>query len=217
MPETMLLIFEIIGTIAFAASGAIIALNKKMDVFGVIILGLITAVGGGALRDIILGLTPPNMFKNPIYAIVAAAVSLLLFSSTIRKLAFKNQKIYDFVLLVMDSIGLGIFTVVGILVAYDVGKNNPFFLVFLGVITGVGGGIMRDILAGHTPYIFVKHFYATASILGAICTVILWQFVGETWAMIIGATIIVVLRLLAATFRWSLPKPKEITENTDNK
>jgi len=209
MENTVLLIFEIIGTIAFAASGAIIALNKKMDILGVITLGLTTAVGGGVLRDVILGFTPPNMFRNPVYAIVAAVVSVLLFSSKIRNLVFKQQKVYDLCLLVMDSIGLGIFTVVGISVAHDRIVNNPFFLVFLGVITGIGGGVMRDIMAGHTPYIFVKHFYATASIIGAVATVILWAFVGETWSMVIGAVLIVVLRLLAAHFRWSLPKPKD--------
>ena len=209
MQNTVLLIFEIIGTIAFAASGAIIALNKKMDILGIITLGLVTAVGGGVLRDVILGFTPPNMFRNPVYAIVAAVVSVLLFSSKIRNLVFKQQKVYDLCLLVMDSIGLGIFTVVGISVAHDRIINNPFFLVFLGVITGIGGGVMRDIMAGHTPYIFVKHFYATASIIGAVATVILWAFVGETWSMVIGAVLIVVLRLLAAHFRWSLPKPKD--------
>lgn len=209
MENTVLLIFEIIGTIAFAASGAIIALNKKMDILGVITLGLTTAVGGGVLRDVILGFTPPNMFRNPVYAIVAAVVSVLLFSSKIRNLVFKQQKVYDLCLLVMDSIGLGIFTVVGISVAHDRIINNPLFLVFLGVITGIGGGVMRDIMAGQTPYIFVKHFYATASIIGAVATVILWAFVGETCSMVIGAVLIVVLRLLAAHFHWSLPKPKD--------
>lgn len=209
MENTALLIFEIIGTVAFAASGAIIALNKKMDIFGVMILGLVTAVGGGVLRDLLLGYTPPNMFRNPVYAIVAALVSLLLFSSKIRKAIFKQQKVYDLCLLVMDSIGLGIFTVVGIMVAQNRIVDNPFFLVFLGVITGVGGGIMRDVMAGITPYIFVKHFYATASIIGAVLTVVLWGYFGATISMIIGAVIIVVLRLLAAHFRWSLPKPKD--------
>lgn len=209
MENTALLIFEIIGTVAFAVSGAIIALNKKMDIFGVIILGLVTAVGGGVLRDVILGFTPPNMFRNPVYAIVAAVVSVLLFSSKIRNAIFKQQKVYDFCLLVMDSIGLAIFTVVGIMVAQNRIINNPFFLVFLGVITGVGGGVMRDVMAGNTPYIFVKHFYATASIIGAIVTVILWGYIGAMWSMVIGAVLIVVLRLLAARFHWSLPKPKE--------
>ena len=209
MENTALLIFEIIGTVAFAASGAIIALNKKMDIFGVIILGLVTAVGGGVLRDVILGFTPPNMFRNPVYAIVAAVASVLLFSSKIRNAIFKKQKVYDFCLLVMDSIGLGIFTVVGIMVAQNRIINNPFFLVFLGVITGIGGGVMRDVMAGNTPYIFVKHFYATASIIGAIVTVALWGYIGATFSMVIGAVLIVVLRLLAAHFHWSLPKPKD--------
>ena len=209
MENTALLIFEIIGTIAFAASGAIIALNKKMDIFGVIILGLVTAVGGGVLRDVILGFTPPNMFRNPVYAFVAAVAAVLLFSSKIRNAIFKKQKVYDFCLLVMDSIGLGIFAVVGIMVAQNRIINNPFFLVFLGVITGIGGGVMRDVLAGNTPYIFVKHFYATASIIGAIVTVVLWGYIGATLAMVIGAVLMGVLRLLAAHFHWSLPKPKD--------
>ena len=109
----------------------------------------------------------------------------------------------------MDSIGLGIFTVVGIMVAQNRIVNNPFFLVFLGVITGIGGGVMRDVMAGNTPYIFVKHFYATASIIGAIVTVVLWGYIGATFSMVIGAVLIVVLRLLAAHFHWSLPKPKD--------
>ena len=110
----------------------------------------------------------------------------------------------------MDSVGLGIFTVVGIEAAYLAGyENSVFLLVFVGVITGVGGGVIRDILAGNTPAILVKHFYATASIIGAVICIALWSLIGRSAALFGGAASVVMLRLLAAHFRWSLPRPNE--------
>ena len=202
-----LLILEIIGTVAFAVSGAMTGLSKKMDIFGVVILGLTTAVGGGAIRDIILGLTPPAMFTNPIYAAVAAVVSVIVFLPAVRRWLTAYSRASDLVMLVMDSLGLGVFTVVGIQRAYTATDHRGFFLlVFVGVVTGVGGGLMRDVMAGNTPYIFVKHVYASASILGAILCVALWQPLGATAAMIIGASVILTVRLLAAHYHWSLPR-----------
>ena len=202
-----LLILEIIGTVAFAVSGAMTGLSKKMDIFGVVILGLTTAVGGGAIRDIILGLTPPAMFTNPIYAAVAAVVSVIVFLPAVRRWLTAYSRASDLVMLVMDSLGLGVFTVVGIQRAYTATDHRGFFLlVFVGVVSGVGGGLMRDVMAGNTPYIFVKHVYASASILGAILCVALWQPLGATAAMIIGASVILTVRLLAAHYHWSLPR-----------
>ena len=202
-----LLILEIIGTVAFAVSGAMTGLAKKMDIFGVVILGLTTAVGGGAIRDIILGLTPPAMFTNPIYAAVAAVVSVIVFLPTVRRWLTAYSRASDLVMLVMDSLGLGVFTVVGIQRAYTATDHRGFFLlVFVGVVTGVGGGLMRDVMAGNTPYIFVKHVYASASMVGAILCAALWQPLGATAAMIIGASVILTVRLLAAHYHWSLPK-----------
>lgn len=210
MSETLLLIFEIIGTVAFAASGAITGLSKKMDIFGVVTLGLVTAVGGGVIRDIILGLTPPATFSNPIYALVAIAVSVIIFIPAVRRFLFKNHRVYDVAMLVMDSLGLGIFTVVGIETAYLANKSNAFLLIFVGMVTGIGGGILRDVLAGNTPFIFVKHFYACASLIGAVLCIALWQFTNPTVAMASGALVVIVLRLLAAHFHWSLPKAEEV-------
>lgn len=204
--QTFIFILEIIGTIAFAASGAMTALKKDMDIFGVAILGLTTAVGGGAVRDIILGVTPPTMFEKPIYALVAAIVSVIVFVPAIRHLLTKNMYLYDHVIRVMDSLGLAIFTVMGISTAKGVSdEHNLFLLVFVSVITGVGGGLMRDIMAGDMPYIFVKHIYACASIAGAVTCALLWEMLGTVWAMFIGAALVFVIRLLAAHFKWSLP------------
>ena len=213
MNAVLVLIFELIGTVSFAVSGAITALRCKMDVFGVVILGVTTAVGGGVIRDVILGVNPPTMFSAPIYALVAIIVSLIVFIPWVHGLFIKNSKVTDIILLIMDSIGLGVFTVAGIQAAMKLGTfggenddMNVFLLLFVGVVTGVGGGVLRDVLAGNTPYIFVKHFYACASLIGAGCTVALWYFFGETPAVIAGAAVVVILRFLAARFRWSLPK-----------
>ncbi|MBR5872150.1 MAG: trimeric intracellular cation channel family protein [Oscillospiraceae bacterium] len=208
MPKNLLLIFEIIGTIAFASSGAMVGLSKKMDIFGVMTLGLVTAVGGGVIRDLVLGNTPPATFRNPIYAVVALAVSAILFVPAVRRFLFKKQKIYDKSMLFMDSLGLGIFTVVGIETALLSGENSVFLLIFVGMITGIGGGVIRDILAGNTPYILIKHFYATASLIGAVVFIILWNLSFSGIAYAFGAATVVVLRLFAAKYHWSLPKAK---------
>lgn len=209
MPFSVITVFEIIGTVAFAASGAIVALKKEMDIFGVAILGLFTAVGGGVIRDMILGNTPPAVFKDPVYALVAIITSIIIFLPSVRGLLKKSPKVYDIVMLIMDSVGLGIFTVAGIQTAKSVNPESGYFLlVFVGIVTGVGGGLLRDICAGVTPYIFVKHFYACASLFGSLLCTLLWNYTSENIAMISGSAAVLVLRILAAKFRWSLPKAR---------
>ena len=196
--EQLFLILELVGTLAFAASGAITGLKKNMDVFGVCILGLTTAVGGGVIRDLLLGITPPGTFQDPIYAVVALLTSLVLFLPRIRRLLMWDQRLYDLVLLIMDSAGLGIFTVAGIRIAYEhAARPTLFLLVFVGVL--------RDVLAGDTPYIFVKHVYASASLAGALACVVLWPLAGEMAAMLCGSALVVAVRILSAHFRWNLP------------
>lgn len=200
--------FEIIGTVAFAISGAVVAISKKMDIFGVAILGMTTAVGGGILRDLILGLTPPAAFQSPGFALTAIAVSTLVFLPPVRRLLHWREKLYDTTLRIFDAIGLGIFTVIGVQTAYTAtGELNAFLAIFVGVVTGCGGGVLRDMFAGTPPYIFVKHFYASASIIGAVVCLLLWD-IGQMPAMLIGAATTLTLRLLAAHYRWSLPKAK---------
>lgn len=207
MPAPLLLLFEIVGTVAFAISGAMTGIKKKMDIFGVAILGLTTAVGGGALRDIILGNTPPVMFRNPVYAVIAIVTSVILFLPTVQRLILRIHGLYDSLMLLMDSVGLGIFTVVGIRTAYaNLADPGWFLLLFVGVVTGVGGGVLRDVMAGDMPYVFVKHFYACASLLGAVVCILLWNLAGQTIAMAAGAAAVVALRYLAVKYRWSLPK-----------
>ncbi len=204
--ELVFRIIEILGILAFALSGAMVGLRAKMDLFGVTFLGLITTVGGGIIRDVILGNTPPMTFRDPTYALLALAVSLIVFLPFVRKSFTRVQQVFDTVLLVVDSLGLGIYTVTGIRTAYEAGFDSLFILVFSGVITAVGGGALRDVLADQPPYIFVKHIYAIASLTGALVCALSWGFIGDIWAMTLGAVTVFVLRLLAARFRWNLPR-----------
>ena len=192
---------------AFAASGAMTGMKKNMDIFGICILALTTAVGGGVIRDLILGNTPPATFRNPVYATVAIATALVLFLPGVRKLLMRDQPLYDMAMLLLDTAGLGIFTVMGIRIAHTVAAQHTLFLlVFVGVVTGVGGGVIRDIMAGDTPFIFVKHVYASASLAGALLCVALWPYTGEIPAMLAGMALVIVIRLLSAHYHWNLPR-----------
>ena len=204
--EMFLVISEMIGTVAFAISGAVLGLRKRMDLFGVIILGVTTAVGGGAIRDIVLGRIPPAVFRDPKYALCAIGVSVFLFLPCVNKVILRHKSIYRRVLLIADSIGLGIFVVNGVSISVGCAQNNLFLAAFVGTITGVGGGMMRDVLAGDTPFILVEQVYACAAIVGAAACYLLWPVLGARTSMLIGMAIVIVMRLLAAYYHWNLPR-----------
>ena len=212
--DTLFFIVEILGTIAFAISGAMIAIDRKLDVFGVIIMGCVTACGGGILRDMILGQTPPMSFINPVYLSTAAASAVLVFVYT----KYRHKRItdphnlgvlkldLDMPLNVIDAAGLGIFSVIGVQNTINAGYgDNMFFCVFLGTCTGVGGGMLRDMMSNATPAIFRKHIYALASIIGAIVYYLLLN-INRGMAIIVTTVLVTILRVLATKYRWSLPK-----------
>ncbi|MDY2960469.1 MAG: TRIC cation channel family protein [Hornefia sp.] len=207
-------VFEIIGTIAFAISGAVAACQKQMDLFGVTFLGMTSAVGGGIIRDLILGINPPATFKTPVYLIVAIATTLVVFIPWVQKIIINNPIYYGRFMLITDSIGLGIFTVNGIEIAMHVTPDANYFLfAFVGVVTGVGGGVLRDVMLGDKPYIFVKHFYASASLIGAVVCVSAHIYFGPAISVSLGMFTVIALRLIAAHFRWSLPKSGVYLDN----
>lgn len=207
--DAFIFILNFLGTLAFAASGAMIGLKKNMDIFGVCILGLTTATGGGVIRDLILGLTPPMAFQDPTAAIVALVTSAVFFSRHVRQVLTHNQRRYDLLLFWMDTLGLGAFSVIGVELAFSQAQRPTFFLlVFVGTLTGVGGGVLRDLLAQEVPYIFVKHIYACASLTGAALCTGLWHYTGSVTAMLAGMTAVVLVRALAAHFHWNLPRAK---------
>ncbi|MBQ7188421.1 MAG: trimeric intracellular cation channel family protein [Kiritimatiellae bacterium] len=205
-----LFILEIIGTVAFAVSGALLAVKKEMDVFGVCVMGVVTACGGGVLRDLMLGYLPPAMFREPVYALTAVGCSLLtMILFVVRRRFFSHDRVFDTLMLWSDALGLGVFTAAGVSAVFRAGfGDNFFFSVFLGTMTGVGGGVLRDVLARTPPYIFVRHIYACASILGAVVCTLLWRTAGATLAMLVCCGSVFALRILSAHYRWSLPKAK---------
>lgn len=206
-------LLEVIGTISFAISGAMIGVKKKMDIFGICVLGVTTSVGGGMIRDVILGNVPSSLI-SPIYVVMATISSICVFLTFYFKKSFsteKSKKRYDNIMLSMDALGLGIFTVMGINVGITNGYSDyTFLLIFLGVLTGVGGGLVRDMMANVTPYILTKDIYAFASIVGAICCVVSYRIFGELFSSISTVIIVTLIRFLATHYNWNLPRIKNI-------
>ena len=166
--EYMVSITEILGTVAFSVSGAMTAIRKKMDILGVVVLGVVTAVGGGIIRDLLLGITPPAAFQNPVYVAWATVTALLAFVLARHTWSEKNRHLFELLLNLVDSLGLGLFAVIGVRTAIDCGYgDNGFLSIFVGVLTGVGGGMLRDTMAGEVPKIFRKRIYALAALAGA--------------------------------------------------
>lgn len=209
--DTVILVLELIGTCAFAVSGAVLGITKRFDIFGVIFSGIITALGGGTIRDILLGNLPPAMFKNYIYLIFAVATSVLTFiiASILKNKFSENIMLIDKVNNIFDAVGLGVFTIVGMNVAITGGfGDNFFFVIFLGMTTGCGGGILRDVIVSDVPFVLRKRIYAVASITGGALYYVLYVVVqcGELISVLSGIILIFVLRLLASIFKWDLPK-----------
>ena len=205
-----MLILELLGTIAFSISGAIEAMKKKMDLLGVLVLGLVTAVGGGIIRDLIIGELPPASFRNPrnaLIAIVTAFAAFLVGAFLSGRKERLHSMLWNQALLISDAFGLGAFTVLGIQsVQQQTEYKSTALLLFVGVITGVGGGLLRDIFAGNVPYIFRKHVYATASIAGAVAYLGVQRLGYPRLAVLVSLFLVVLLRLLAAHYEWNLPR-----------
>ncbi len=201
---------EYLGIVAFAISGAMLAIRKGMDLFGVNMLGLTTAVGGGCLRDIVLGIYPPQMFRDPTFALIAIATSTLFFAVVYFYRRQPSQAAvarYKLVLLYCDAVGLGVFTAIGVdtaIRAYPGG--NVFLMLFVALLTGTGGGILRDVLASETPAVLVKHIYAIASLIGACVYLLTRGAMSQSLATILSASITVLIRGLASHYRWNFPR-----------
>ena len=207
--DSFVIFLELVGTVAFAASGALVGIRKNMDIFGVCIMGIVTACGGGVLRDLFLGALPPVMFREPLYAATAAATAMLLFLPFVRRILTRSEKLYDTFNFLSDAAGLGLFTAAGVSATMLTGYGDSlFFAVFLGMVTGVGGGVMRDVLAGHPPYIFMKDIYACASLIGALLCAWLWKLLGAQLSMTVCCLVVFFIRLFAVLFHWRLPNRK---------
>lgn len=196
----LLYALDLLGTAAFAASGAWAGIRRKMDLFGVLVLGLVTATGGGTLRDIVLGDFPPFSLKDETYLYISFAVSLAVFFLH-RRLEFLRHP-----LLYFDAVGLGTFVVIGTAKALDF-RLGFLGAVMMGVITATAGGVVRDILANQVPLILRREVYASACAAGGVLMVALHHLaLPRPAAALAAASAVVAVRLLAIRYDWALPR-----------
>jgi len=194
-------VLDLFGTMAFAVTGAFKAIEHKADIVGIIILATITGVAGGTIRDVIFGKTLPNSLIDPTYVIITVISAIVLF------LLYSKMKKHWNVFLKFDAVGLGVFTVIGATFAYNLFGMNFLVIVLSGMLTAIGGGILRDVFVNQTPIVFVKELYASASFIGAVIFYFTLLITNEVYAAtIIGIALTTGLRLVAMKYNWNLPK-----------
>jgi len=187
---------------AFAVTGAFKAIEHKSDFVGIILLATITGVAGGTIRDVVMGQFP-NSISDPTYVIITVASGVCIF------FLFSRLKKHWNLFLKFDAFGLGIFTIIGGTFAYNLFGLNFLAIVFAGILTAVGGGILRDVFVSQVPIVFVKELYVTASFTGIFVFYFILYFGGELYiATIVGIVIATGVRLTAMKFNWNLPKVK---------
>jgi uncharacterized membrane protein YeiH len=193
-------VLDILGTFAFAISGALVALDKKFDIFGVIIIAFVTAVGGGMLRDVLINAHPINWIGdlNYLYTIFSAVLFTFLFKS---KIAYLSKTMFLF-----DTIGISVFTLLGLQkgLSYEL---HPLVALIMGMISAVFGGVLRDVLTAKIPLIFEKEIYASACLVGGVTYLVLNYFkVDENINFIISAFVVITIRAVAVKFSLELPR-----------
>ncbi|WP_299324506.1 trimeric intracellular cation channel family protein [uncultured Maribacter sp.] len=192
-------IIDILGTIAFAISGVLVAMDKKLDAFGVFIIAFVTAVGGGTLRDLLIGIKPVGWLNAPMHLLIIV-ITVLLAIIFVKQLKYVRKSLFLF-----DTIGIGLYTMVGIEKGLAV-DLLPVMCIALGTITACFGGVIRDILCNEIPVIFRKEIYATVCILGGLVYFLLIQFpIQNTIAYSMAIVTIIIMRVLAVHFKISLP------------
>lgn len=206
-------IIEALGVVAFSVSGAMVAIRRKTDLFGVILLAIITALGGGLTRDVIFSFSPPALFGMKWYLLLCLVVAVIVFliakkfSMTYLENETKIEHIND----VFDALGLGIFAVIGVKAAFEHGyADNALISISCGLITCICGGMLRDVLTNSMPFVLVKRIYAIAAILGSSVYYIMYLFeINDGIAIVAGVLVTFILRLLAMIFKWNMPKAIE--------
>jgi len=194
-------IFDLLGTFAFAITGGVKAARRGMDWFGVIVLSIITGIGGGLIRDALLGNHPPSAFNKPTYAIICILAGILVI------VAQNKVTKYWFIVMIIDAIGLGFFAYIGAAIAENAGAGGVT-IISVTVLTAVGGGMLRDVLAGEIPQVLKSDFYATAALIGGFFFWIFGLFTSEYHAVKVVGTIAItiILRLYAMYAKLGLPK-----------
>ena len=198
--DPFFLVLDYLGTFVFAISGSIAAARRNMDVYGSIVLALVTALGGGMLRDLFLGRTPPGAFLDPWYLLIALAGAVLVF------ILHGPLARMHYPLRIMDAIGLGVFTVIGLSIARAQGISW-LGAILLGILSGTGGGMVRDVLCRRVPLVLEREIYAVAALAGAgLQAVLLENGANSNLAAALGAVVITGLRILSVVKDWHLPR-----------
>ena len=201
--DVFIYILDLFGTMAFAVTGAFKAIEHKSDIVGIIILATITGIAGGTIRDIVLGEFPTNSISDPAYVIITVATGVVIF------FLYSHLKKHWNVFLKFDAIGLGVFTIIGATFAFNIFGLNYLAMVLAGVLTAIGGGILRDVFVNEVPIVFIKELYASASFVGVTIFYLLLLAGIELYAATIAGIIIITgLRLVAMKYNWNLPKVK---------
>ena len=189
-----------------------VAVDKGTDIFGVLLMAVFTALGGGTLRDMLIGYFPPRMFTNFHYVLLACLCAIIVFAiaRTFKERYVARERMIEQINNVFDAIGLGVFAVSGARIGMEAGfAANMFLTTFLGPTTAIGGGMLRDVLIDAMPKVLRKRIYAVASIVGAIGYYLLLRFgVDQTLSTIIITVLITALRILATVFKWNMPQAK---------
>lgn len=194
---------DLFGTMAFAVTGAFKAIEHKSDIVGIIILATITGVAGGVLRDLVFGQIPPLSVMNPLYLVITTATGIAMF------FLHRSLRKHWNLLLKFDAIGLGVFTIIGATIAYNLLGLNFLAMAFAGLLTAVGGGILRDVFVNEVPIVFVKELYASASFVGVVIFfALLAAGVELNIAAIPGIVAVTAMRMLAMKYNWNLPRPR---------
>jgi uncharacterized membrane protein YeiH len=196
-------ILDLFGTMAFAVTGAFKAIEHKSDIVGIIILSTITGVAGGVIRDIMFGKFPPTVVINPLYLIVTVVTGIVIF------ILYPSIKIHWNLFLKFDAVGLGVFTIIGASIAYNNIGLNFLTMAFAGVLTAVGGGILRDVFVNEVPLVFVKELYASTSFIGVIILFVMLVMGINLYSATIPSILAVTsIRLLAMKYNWNLPRAR---------
>ena len=196
-------VLDLLGTVAFAVTGAFKAIEHKSDLVGIVILATMTGVAGGVMRDLVFGRIPPLAIVNPLYVIITVATGVAMF------FLYRALKKHWNLFLKFDAIGLGVFTIIGATFAYNVFGLNFLAMAFAGVLTAVGGGILRDVFVNEMPIVFVKELYASASFIGVVIFFgLLAAGIDLNIAAIPSIVSATALRLLAMKYNWNLPPVK---------
>lgn len=208
--DEVLFVLELIGAAAFAVSGAMAAIEKRADIFGVLFLAVTTALGGGVIRDVLIGRIPPVMFVSYWYLLISVAAALAVFiDAYLRSEKYKlHLDKLDAVNNIFDAIGLAVFTVSGMNAAMPV-SDNIILVLFVGMCTGVGGGMLRDVMTNTMPKVLRKRVYAVASLLGGGLYYAMYALgVNQLASIGCGMLLIFALRLFATIYKWNLPSVK---------